>query len=509
MKMLALPTEGRGSFRVEYQGIPIDRMIYDFMEKESIPGMTLAIVQAPYIPRIVGYGVANAETGQLASAKTIWPAAQISQAFNAVAVMQLFERGRLKLGSPVSQWLDGLPEAWHPVTVFQLLQHASGIADYRDSGDFDPDKAYEPAELVKMVAKTPLAFGPGTDVTLSATNFLLLAQIVEKASGQSYHDFVTENQIRHLGLRRTMFREDFPNLANEPVTPENPRHSLFTKDGRFIDPAEPAAGTRLTPEGLVATGPFLSGTLKGFADIWASAEDISTWDIGLAGGVLIEKAENRALIYKPTVLANGKVVPAMAGWQFQRHKGLMDIKGSVPGHSAFLSRFTDPDELVCVTLMCNREGVDLSNLARRVASAFGKRLASGVDDELFYAQESVFDVAESVSRLQAALKKMGIPVFAQFDHAANAEEAGMSMAPAVVTVFGAPSVGTKLMQANPAMCLELPLKIAVWEDTSGSVWVTAPRMDVVAGRYQLPFHPIVSNMRKLLEKLVGIAANLY
>lgn len=134
MNTLTLPKEGRGSFRVEYQGIPIDRMIVDFMEKESIPGMTLAIVQAPYIPRIVGYGVSNVQTGQLASAKTIWPAAQISQAFNAVAVMQLFERGLLKLESPVSQWLDGLPQAWRPVSVFQLLQH--GVGDCRLSGQF-------------------------------------------------------------------------------------------------------------------------------------------------------------------------------------------------------------------------------------------------------------------------------------------------------------------------------------------------------------------------------------
>lgn len=159
--------------------------------------------------------------------------------------------------------------------------------------------------------------------------------------------------------------------------------------------------------------------------------------------------------------------------------------------------------------MCNREGVDLSNLARRIASAFGKRLASGVDDELFYTQESVFGVAESVSRLQAALKKMGVPVFATFDHGKNAEEVGMSMPPAVVTVFGAPSVGTKLMQANPAICLELPLKIAVWEDAQGSVWVTAPRIDLVAGAIRWQSHPIVPNMQKLLEKLVGIAANLY
>lgn len=91
----------------------------------------------------------------------------------------------------MSQWLDSLPQAWRAITVFELLQHASGIADYRDSAGFDPQKMYEPAELVKMVAKTPLAFEPGTDVKLSATNFLLLAQIVEKAAGQSYHDFVT------------------------------------------------------------------------------------------------------------------------------------------------------------------------------------------------------------------------------------------------------------------------------------------------------------------------------
>lgn len=43
----------------------------------------------------------------------------------------------------------------------------------------------------------------------------------------------------------------------------------------------------------------------------------------------------------------------------------------------------------------------------------------------------------------------------------------------------------------------------------GSVWVTAPRLDLVAGRYQMQSHPIIPDMQKLLEKLVGIAANLY
>jgi hypothetical protein len=56
-----LPQAGRGNVHVAYQGKAIDQMIYDFMEEQGIPGMTLAIVQAPYIPRVAGYGVTDLE----------------------------------------------------------------------------------------------------------------------------------------------------------------------------------------------------------------------------------------------------------------------------------------------------------------------------------------------------------------------------------------------------------------------------------------------------------------
>ena len=59
--------QGRGNVHVAYQGQSIDQMIYDFMEAEGIPGMTLAIVQAPYIPRVVGYGVTDLDYKKLAT----------------------------------------------------------------------------------------------------------------------------------------------------------------------------------------------------------------------------------------------------------------------------------------------------------------------------------------------------------------------------------------------------------------------------------------------------------
>ena len=121
-----LPQAGRGNVHVAYQGKAIDQMIYDFMEEQGIPGMTLAIVQAPYIPRVVGYGVTDFTKGNLAAAKTLWPIGPISQGYAAVAVMQLYERGKLDLNDPVGKYLKDVPESWKPVSILQLMQHSSG-----------------------------------------------------------------------------------------------------------------------------------------------------------------------------------------------------------------------------------------------------------------------------------------------------------------------------------------------------------------------------------------------
>lgn len=505
-----LPQEGRGNSRVAYLGRSIDQMIYEFMEQKGIPGMTLAIVQAPYIPRVAGYGVTNLDEGRLAAVKTLWPAAQISQGFNAVAIMQLYEKGKLDIKDKASKYLKNLPEAWGDITIFELLQHSAGIPDYRLQKGYDSSKAYTPEELIASVSTLPLQFAPGTDVKQSATNFLVLAQVVEKVSKMPYRDFVTKNQIEFLGLKQTVFGEDLPKVKQENVAATGNVHQSFKSDKEYISPSETATGYREVDGELKQMPANNSSALKGFADIWASAENISHWDIGLAGSTLISKPENRALIYKPTTLKNGKVVPAMAGWQFQHHKGLMDIKGSIPGFSAFLSRFTDASELVCVTLLANKEDVDLSPLARDIAAAFDpKNLGSGANDNELSTYESVYSVDETMAKVEQTLKDMGIPVFAKFDHGKNAEEVGLKMKPAQVIVFGSPKVGTNLMIANPSISIELPLKIAVWEDSKGSVWAEFPDMMQLAARYGMESNPIIGNMQTLLEKIVTKAANVY
>ncbi|MEZ0276996.1 MAG: serine hydrolase, partial [Roseimicrobium sp.] len=81
------PAQGqRGNPRVQFEGETIDEMIEQFMAEHQIPGMTLAIVQAPYIPRVVGYGMSDVERGLLASPNTLWSVGQMTRAFTAVAI---------------------------------------------------------------------------------------------------------------------------------------------------------------------------------------------------------------------------------------------------------------------------------------------------------------------------------------------------------------------------------------------------------------------------------------
>lgn len=123
--------------------------------------------------------------------------------------------------------------------------------------------------------------------------------------------------------------------------------------------------------------------------------------------------------------------------------------------------------------------------------------------------ESPFSVAETMARLEENLKIRDIPVFAKFDHGKNAEEVGLELRPNQVIVFGSPQVGTKLMQENPEISIELPLKISVWEDKNGKVWATFPQMRTMAAEYGLQDEPVVGKMQELLENLVIQSTNVY
>ena len=420
----------RGNPLVQFDGQGIDQMIGAFMAERQIPGVTLAIVQAPYISRVVGFGVSNTETRRLASPKTLWNVGQMARAYTAVAIMQLVEAGKLKLDDGVGRHVPGLPAAWQAVTIAQLMAHASGLPDYTAQKGFDPARKFTRAELLGLVRDAAPAFQPGAQVAASATDFLLLGQVVESASGMSYEAFVTKNQIERLQLKNTVLAKDLPAVKQETLEAAGAKHKAFLAERVFIDPTETATGYTITgppvgmappvgialpvgsapPVGISAhqLTPVRPGTDSawfGHGAIFASAEDISLWDIGLAGGLLVSEKRNRDVLYNPATIAGG-TVPAHAGWRFPKHAGLMDIEGNVPGSSCYLARFTAPTELLCVTLCGNRDGIDFADLARRIAGAFDPKLGPGKGART--SRESTYSVAVTNDRLASFFKAKGV-----------------------------------------------------------------------------------------------------
>lgn len=117
-------------------------------------------------------------------------------------------------------------------------------------------------------------------------------------------------------------------------------------------------------------------------------------------------------------------------------------------------------------------------------------------------------VSETVDRLEKALKAREITVFARIDHAAGAASVAMSLRPTELLIFGNPRGGTPLMQSNQTVGIDLPLKMLVWQDARGQVWLTYTDPIWFARRHQLSSatDANVGALRLLLENLAKAAA---
>jgi uncharacterized protein (DUF302 family) len=92
---------------------------------------------------------------------------------------------------------------------------------------------------------------------------------------------------------------------------------------------------------------------------------------------------------------------------------------------------------------------------------------------------------ETVDRFKVLLTKKQIRLFAEIDHAAEAKQAGLTLRPTQLLIFGNPPAGTPLMQSKQIIGLDLPLRVLVWEDEHGKVWLTYTRPSALARRYQI------------------------
>lgn len=184
----------------------LDPIFAERMQKSHIPGAVISIVKDGKIVFTKGYGVADLEKkNPVVPDKTIFRIGSITKVFTANAVVQLADRGKIKLDDDVNKYLKDVrvPATFsQPITFADLLTHTSGL------DEISPGRRTSiEAEVVPLGAflKTRIVrqFPPGQVISYSTYNPALAALIVEQITGTPFKNYLEQNIFAPLKMNRT------------------------------------------------------------------------------------------------------------------------------------------------------------------------------------------------------------------------------------------------------------------------------------------------------------------
>ncbi len=192
-----------------------------------------------------------------------------------------------------------------------------------------------------------------------------------------------------------------------------------------------------------------------------------------------------SLWFGTALIAMGVIVNLFAGWQHSQLVHELDRGG--PAHS----RPSTPAVTIAVFLAL----VGLAMTIYLVSLRGSAGSNSGNSEEISMAptsdkgiinKPSNHSVDQTVEKLKGILQAKGVTLFALVDHSGEAEKAGMKMRPTKLLIFGSPKAGTPVMLAAPSIAIDLPLKILIWEDGQGKVWVSYNNPAYLQERHSVP-----------------------
>ncbi len=218
--------------------------------------------------------------GPPVSTSALWQIGSNTKAFTAVILLQLEAEGKLSINDPLGKWLPQYP-AWRHVTIRQLLNMTSGIADYAFEPGFvaaiaaDPSTHFSAARLVSYAVGVPL--GPA-GWAYSDTNYILAQMIIQRVTHRSYAEELTNRIIRPLGLRATCYAPYTCPAADAARMPT----------GYFYMPGAPPLLGKAMPR-LALTW------AQGAGAIVSSLRDMTIWDRALYRGRELPPRQQRQL----------------------------------------------------------------------------------------------------------------------------------------------------------------------------------------------------------------------
>ena len=131
--------------------------------------------------------------------------------------------------------------------------------------------------------------------------------------------------------------------------------------------------------------------------------------------------------------------------------------------------------------------------------------ASGAQAQHLIEKSSPYDVKTTIDRIEKAVKQAGAGVLGRVNHAAIGAGASLPLRPNIVIIFGNPQLGTPLMQSNPRIGLELPLRISAYQDQDGGVKIIYTNFNKLAEIYGVTDANAVATVMNTLDRITGSA----
>jgi CubicO group peptidase (beta-lactamase class C family) len=292
--------------------------------------------------------MANLELGVPLSPESVFYAGSVSKQFTDAAVALLALRGELDLEDDISRWFPEL-QFEQPISVSDLVYHTSGIRDYFELMELAgwPDRAYinNAVSLELLTHQTDLNFDPGSMYLYSNSGYMLLAELVERASGQTLREFAAAEIFEPLGMEDSQFEDDY-----RTIVPHRAGSYGRWQDGTWFRYLKAFDG--------VGSGGLLT-----------TAHDLLIWNENFTHA-RVGGPEFNELMLTRGVLTSGEELSYAFGLDHGVYRGAPTVShgGSLKGFRTALTRF--PEQHFSVAVLCNFAAANPGGYANRIADVF-------------------------------------------------------------------------------------------------------------------------------------------
>ena len=281
------------------------------------------------------YGMANLELEVPNTTATKFRLGSVTKQFTAAAILLLEERGKLRIDDKVKAYLPDAPMNWDRITVFNLLTHTAGIPNFTSLADYGTIKlsARTAAASVAAVRDKTLDFGPGEKMSYSNSGYLVLGEIIEKVSGQSYEKFVTDNIFTPLGMTDSGYDSNTAIIKRRA-------------SGYIRGPFDSAQGK---PSEYVNAGYIHMSIPHAAGALYSTTGDLLKWQQALLAGKVVSKASLDRMI---TPFKNDYALGLTS--TLDKGRRVIAHGGGIDGFNTYLAYY--PDTKTVIVALSNVNG---------------------------------------------------------------------------------------------------------------------------------------------------------